>query len=918
MEKSLVSVIIPAYNHENYIQETIESIINQTYKNIELIVIDDGSKDSTFDKIQELKEVCEKRFSRVHFETKQNEGTCKTLNKLLSLAKGEYIYLIASDDLAKPNAISTMFEFLNSNKDYGLAVGKNELIDSNSEKIYWGKDRQTVRDKNLSVYETLDEFLSDLRGFDFNSDRFGKYSELLENENHIPNGYLIRREILDLCGRFSPKAPLEDYFLMLQLSKYTKFKFIDEILFSYRWHETNTMHDGKKIGKYTKKTKKYEKIMWLKAKYNKVLPEVLNFILTRGFKNFSNKLFKVERLGNSLKVYIFGMKLSFKAKKKIKVDEKLRNKILNQIKENDVISFDIFDTLLVRPCVRPTDIFYLVAQVVDKLYDIDFIKLRLNAESEIGSNYLKIQDIYKHIQQKSNLSDEIINEIMNKEIEVETKLLTPRLDVLEFYNEAVRLNKKIIITSDMYLTEEILKNILILKGFKNIDKLYVSSEYKKRKDDKKLFKAILNDNQNKKIFHIGDNILSDYSIPKQMGINSVFYPKILEILVGNKNYKKFINKIYGLDPLSSIFVGFGVNAFWNNSYKNDLKFIFNDLNEFSNLFLAPYLIYLMKKIQGNDLIQKTYNKVYFAARDGYLLQKVYDILNKNNNFIESEYLYASRRAYFTGVNKNFEDFLISTKHLFAKDYQLFNFIDAFILDDNKKEIIKNNLSKEELNLYIKKDFDVCTKIIKENSAIFDEVFNEQKELANEYYNKIFNHDNKREIVYDVGYSGSISEGIMAFVDKKIDKIYLDQTEKNILKDKKDEVNTILLTDNEFFIGDLLLFEEVCSSLEGSCAGFRRIDEKIVPILDEIFISNEMENDMKNIEKTVLDYTKNYIETFENLNLKLFVSDILPLIDLLNKSFKKQKRHKILFKNIIFEDKAMKNNQEPLSKKIYLS
>ncbi len=93
MSNPLVSVIIPAYNHENYVQECINSIIEQTYKNIELIIVDDGSKDSTWNKIQEMKAVCEKRFVRVHFETKENEGTCKTLNKLLSLAKGEFIYL---------------------------------------------------------------------------------------------------------------------------------------------------------------------------------------------------------------------------------------------------------------------------------------------------------------------------------------------------------------------------------------------------------------------------------------------------------------------------------------------------------------------------------------------------------------------------------------------------------------------------------------------------------------------------------------------------------------------------------------------------------------------------------------------------------------------------------------------------------
>ena len=75
--KPLVSIVIPAYNHEKYIKETIKSLINQTYENLELIVIDDGSTDSTFEKLQELKQECEERFVRVVFQKKENEGTAR-------------------------------------------------------------------------------------------------------------------------------------------------------------------------------------------------------------------------------------------------------------------------------------------------------------------------------------------------------------------------------------------------------------------------------------------------------------------------------------------------------------------------------------------------------------------------------------------------------------------------------------------------------------------------------------------------------------------------------------------------------------------------------------------------------------------------------------------------------------------------
>src|SRR5574344_1018426 len=128
----LVSVVIPAYNHEKYVKEAIYSIINQTYEKIELIIVDDGSKDSTWEKINELKEDCLKRFRNVIFESQENKGSCDTLNHLLDLAKGEYIYLIASDDIAKPNAIEKEVEFLINNADYALCVGDNEIIDSDN------------------------------------------------------------------------------------------------------------------------------------------------------------------------------------------------------------------------------------------------------------------------------------------------------------------------------------------------------------------------------------------------------------------------------------------------------------------------------------------------------------------------------------------------------------------------------------------------------------------------------------------------------------------------------------------------------------------------------------------------------------------------------------------------------------------
>ena len=269
MNNPLVSVLIPAYNHENYVQQTIKSIINQKYKNIEIVVLDDGSKDSTFKKIQELKEECERRFVNVIFRSKVNEGTCATFNKLLELSSGEYVYIIASDDLAKPDAIQKEVEFLEKNKDYALCTGNDEFIDFEGKVCYWKNDVQEITyDINEAKYKTLFDAIKPQ-----NIEDFGKYSSLYI-KNHVPNGYLIRKSIFEKTGMFTAEAPLEDWFLMLQISKYAKMKYIDRVLFSYRWHSTNTVKNRKKMLSFAEKTQLYEEKIINKIDKNSVFPEV--------------------------------------------------------------------------------------------------------------------------------------------------------------------------------------------------------------------------------------------------------------------------------------------------------------------------------------------------------------------------------------------------------------------------------------------------------------------------------------------------------------------------------------------------------------------------------------------------------------------------------------------------------------------
>lgn len=271
-QKDLISIVIPAYGHAHFIEGTIRSIIAQSYQNIELIVVNDGSPDNTIEVVESLRKECENRFTRFLFIDKENEGVVKTLNRGLQDVEGQYIGIIASDDCYEPNAIETLHDFLSQNPDYGIAVGNNTLMDDDGKACFWDKNRNPVYNQKEAHYETMAEFFQKRRpDVDFNSDTFGSYRSLLKG-NYIPNGYLIRKDLfVDVIGGYREGLKVEDYYLMLQLAKHTKFKYIDKPLFIYRWHEGNTMKQHDRLRGEGEKIIAIEEEYALKHGYKKEL-----------------------------------------------------------------------------------------------------------------------------------------------------------------------------------------------------------------------------------------------------------------------------------------------------------------------------------------------------------------------------------------------------------------------------------------------------------------------------------------------------------------------------------------------------------------------------------------------------------------------------------------------------------------------
>jgi glycosyltransferase involved in cell wall biosynthesis len=217
----LVSIIMPAYNHADYVMEALASVASQTYQNVELIVIDDGSTDTTAQVISDaLKDL--RRDMRVEFRSQENAGVCITLNRALALAKGTYVQFLASDDVYLPEKTARSVDAFRSYAgDVAAVYSDGYIIDAQSRRQGLFSDQNRVP-MGRNVHREL--ILS----------------------NWIPAlGILYRRDVLDQLGGFDPNLGYEDWDFLLRLTKTHRIERIPDKLFLYRRHATNMSKDSR-------------------------------------------------------------------------------------------------------------------------------------------------------------------------------------------------------------------------------------------------------------------------------------------------------------------------------------------------------------------------------------------------------------------------------------------------------------------------------------------------------------------------------------------------------------------------------------------------------------------------------------------------------------------------------------------------
>ena len=289
----------------------------------------------------------------------------------------------------------------------------------------------------------------------------------------------------------------------------------------------------------------------------------------------------------------------------------------------EIISFDIFDTLIKREYLSPKDVFEHLGKIAR---DASFVKRRIKAEKQARriSKFqdITIDEIYKQLPieyQKYKETEkqlEINNTFANEEIK-------------SIYDKALKLNKKIIAVSDMYLDKKTILTLLKKAGYLHFDKIYISGEYGKTKWTGDLFDIVIKDLKidPQKILHIGDNYKSDYKIACKKGIDAFYYQE--KTFLKDKKFTKFSLSSKELEK-SVLF------SLCNRYYKETDDYF----KKFGFTYGGPLCLSFINWFYP-ILKEQKFSDVLFISRDGWILKKVFDILYPNSE-IKPHYIYASR------------------------------------------------------------------------------------------------------------------------------------------------------------------------------------------------------------------------------------------------------------------------------------
>jgi len=446
------------------------------------------------------------------------------------------------------------------------------------------------------------------------------------------------------------------------------------------------------------------------------------------------------------------------------------------IDNHEIISFDIFDTLITRRVSNPNIVFDIIEyeHTQNQSAVMPLFQERMQTAGKVlGSHQGKKDDIS---------IDEIYENMSfykNSQIEKDTeiKMCTAHPLGLELYNYALSQNKKIFITSDMYLDKDTIQKMLKKCEISKWDKFLLSSEQGKKKDTGKLYELMITISQElnvskNQILHIGDNWVGDVDKAKQSGINALrFNPlyeeehKLFNISKEKENELSQIGKIWNSYCTQATNLWSEKNISLSSDFYTKLGF------ELAGPLSAMMAMYVKSKAEKTES-----KKIVFMARDGRIIKKAFDKLYKTeleDNQFESLYLSLSRS---TVIPATFEEelssndiyFLIEGLHLNQKEIRYFLNKSNVDLEDKKVNKIVKKYFKSIDIIPTWNDLNTLSNMFQDLSKTIYQANEKNRKALKLYLEKFDLLTQKNVIVVDVGWLLNIQSRLDNFIKKYSD------------------------------------------------------------------------------------------------------------------------------------------------------
>lgn len=337
------------------------------------------------------------------------------------------------------------------------------------------------------------------------------------------------------------------------------------------------------------------------------------------------------------------------------------NDLKRRIDNAQIVSFDIFDTLIMRKIFSPEDVFRLLGSRTKELNintDIGAVRAKISAKCDSCAS---IDDIYMAIKEETDLSDEVIEDIKTIERDIDEQLCVARNDIAKLYEYCIESGKEVYLISDMYYTLQDIKRLLDKCGLSVIDDrhIWISCEKKKDKISGSMWKEYSSVvGENAKCIHIGDNKTGDIENPTKYGIDS-YYVMSGKDMVMNSSISELASHVNTVSD--SICLGLVTAKLFNSPFalcSNKGKLSFDNSEVYGYCVYGPllgkFLIWLYSNSREDGI-----DKLLFFARDGYFLEKDYRIVAEllDDGYKQDWcYLPISRRLIYMASMENEEDF----------------------------------------------------------------------------------------------------------------------------------------------------------------------------------------------------------------------------------------------------------------------